>query len=146
MGLPGPRGGRRRTRLVPQFDVLQLSSKSGLWEAISWPIFVFEKCRIPITKTFFAKTPKDLLIGCWGYCQTPSEFRGVVTVSTTAPREFTGIRWWAWSDIGRGDMLLWNWFSFLLCSSVHTTPLGVAALNQNTNISVPAHHRPARPL
>ena len=64
--LPGPRGGHRWTRLVPQFDFLKLSSKSGLWEAISWPIFVFEKCRIPITKTFFAKTPKDLLIGCWG--------------------------------------------------------------------------------
>ena len=29
--------------------------------------FRFEKCKIPITKTFFAKTPKDLLIGCWGY-------------------------------------------------------------------------------
>ena len=67
LGLPGPRGGRRWTRLVPQFDFLQLSSKSGLWEAISWPIFVFEKCRIQITKTFFAKTPKDLLVGCWGY-------------------------------------------------------------------------------
>ena len=29
--------------------------------------FVLENYKNPITKTLFPKTPKDLLIGCWGY-------------------------------------------------------------------------------
>ena len=41
LGLPGPRGGHSRTRLVPQYDVPKLSSESGLWEGISLPFFVF---------------------------------------------------------------------------------------------------------
>ena len=46
LGLPGPRGGRRWTRLVPQFDFLQFSSKSGLWEGISWPFFILKNSDI----------------------------------------------------------------------------------------------------
>ena len=61
LGLPGPRGGRRWTRLVPQFGVLQLSSRSGLWEAISWPLFVLEKCMHQITKTIW-KTMENPII------------------------------------------------------------------------------------
>ena len=80
--LPRPRGGHRWTRLVPQFDFLQLSSKSGLWEAISWPMFIFEKCKIPITKIFFPKTPKDLLIGCWGYMCVCIYIYIYITIST----------------------------------------------------------------
>ena len=58
LGLPGPRGGRRWTRLVPQFDFLQLSSKSGLWEAISWPIFVFENAEFRLLKPFSPRPQK----------------------------------------------------------------------------------------
>ena len=43
LGLPGPRGGRRWTRLVPQYGFPLFSSKSGFWEAISWPFFVSRK-------------------------------------------------------------------------------------------------------
>ena len=51
--LPKPRGGRRWTRLVPQFDVLQFSSKSGLWEAISWQFFVLESTDIRLLEQCF---------------------------------------------------------------------------------------------
>ena len=58
LGLPGPRGGRRWTRLVPQYGFPQFSSESELWEAVSWPFFVL---RPQITKTMFPKPQKDLL-------------------------------------------------------------------------------------
>ena len=65
LGLPGPRGGRRWPRLVPQYD--QFSSKSGLWEAISWPFFVVGNTEFQSPKQLVAKIPEDVLIGCWGY-------------------------------------------------------------------------------
>ena len=44
--LPGPRGGRRWTRLVPQYDFPKFSSKSELWEGVSWPFFVLKNSDI----------------------------------------------------------------------------------------------------
>ena len=66
LGLPGPRGGRRWTRLVPQYGFPQFSSKSGLWEAISWPFFVLKNTDIRLLKHFFHKNPKrftDRMLG-----------------------------------------------------------------------------------
>ena len=60
--LPGPRGGHRWTRLVPQFGFLQLSSKSGLWEGISWPFFVLENPDIRLLKHVFPNPQKLCLL------------------------------------------------------------------------------------
>ena len=65
LGLPGPRGGRRWTRLVPQYGFPQFSSNSGLWEAISWPSFVLTITDIRLLK-HFSPNPNRFTNKMWG--------------------------------------------------------------------------------
>ena len=56
---PRPGFWRRWTRLLPQYGCSQFSSKSGFWEAISWPFFVLKNTDIRFLKQCFL-TPKKI--------------------------------------------------------------------------------------
>ena len=50
-GARGPRQGHKRIPRVRRSEKHRVSSKSGLWEGVSWPFFDFQVL-FPKTKTF----------------------------------------------------------------------------------------------